>query len=371
MKILEVSLGLGASSGGPVRSITGLSRALSEVDGCDVSYFIHNPAGVERFDFANAKVFKGCWNDIGNDRSGDFERVLDEVKPDVVHFHGVWHLTLHADQVACRKRGIPYLIAPRGPLDAWSMSQKAWKKKFALLMFQMKDLNDAIALHVTAEMEAKHCTAIGYKGKFIVSPNGVNLPAYLPPWNRHVDGKRRMLFLSRMHRKKGLFELVNAWPIDKDDWCCELVYSLNNDDEREYESEVKALVKKRGLEAVFIFAGPLNDDEKWLAYRRADCFVLPTHTENFGIVIAEALYAGLPVITTKNAPWEGLCENHCGWWIDLNCDELVDALRQAMTISDAERQAMGVRGNKLVCENFAWPAIAERFLLDCKKVLGR
>jgi len=127
----------------------------------------------------------------------------------------------------------------------------------------------------------------------------------------------------------------------------------------------------RDLDDKFIFTGALNDDEKWLAYRRAECFVLPTHTENFGIVIAEALYAGLPVITTKNAPWEGLRENNCGWWIELNYVELVGALRQAMTISAAEREAMGARGNKFVCENFAWPAIAERFVLDCKKVLER
>ena len=210
MKILQVSLGLGASSGGPVRSITGLTRALSKIDGCKVYYFVHNPSGLERFDLGSTEIFKGHWNDIGNDKSGDFERVLDEVLPDIVHFHGIWHLTLHADQVACKKRKIPYLIAPRGSLDAWSMQQKAWKKKLALFLFQRKDLNDAAALHVTAEMEEEHCRAIGYDGKFIVSPNGVNLPEKLPGWSRGLDGKHRMLSLSRMHPKKGLLELIKA-----------------------------------------------------------------------------------------------------------------------------------------------------------------
>ena len=369
MKILQVSLGLGASSGGPVRSITGLTKALSMTDGCKVAYFVHNPSGLERFDLGCTEIFKGRWNDIGNDRSQDFEKALDKVQPDIVHFHGIWHLTLHADQVACKKRQIPYLISPRGSLDAWSMRQKTWKKKLALMLFQRKDLNDAAALHVTAEMEAEHCRAIGYNGKFIISPNGVNLPEELPEWSRHLEGKHRMLFLSRMHPKKGLLELVKAWPKDNNGWCCELVYSLNSDEERKYEAEVKTLIRERGMEDVFILTGALDDSEKWYAYRRADCFVLPTHTENFGIVIAEALYAGLPVLTTKNAPWEGLQKYNCGWWINLNHNELVAALTKAMNISDAERESMGARGNKFVLANYSWPAIAEKFLADCMELL--
>ena len=123
------------------------------------------------------------------------------------------------------------------------------------------------------------------------------------------------------------------------------------------------------MEDVFILTGALDDSEKWYAYRRADCFVLPTHTENFGIVIAEALYAGLPVLTTKNAPWEGLQKYNCGWWINLNHNELVAALTKAMNISDAERESMGARGNKFVLANYSWPAIAEKFLADCMELL--
>ena len=369
LKILEVSLGLGSGSGGPVRSITGLTRSLSRIEGCETYYFVHNPAGLERFDLDRARVFRGGWNNVGNDKSGDFEQVLDEVQPDIVHFHGIWHLTLHADQVACKSRRIPYVISPRGSLDAWSMRQKAWKKKLALVLFQMKDMNDAVALHVTAEMEAAHCRAIGYKGKFIVSPNGVNLPEILPAWSKHKDGKHRMLFLSRMHPKEGVLESVDAWPKDNDGWCCELVYSLNGDEEREYEVEVKDRIRARGLEKSFLLTGALDDLEKWFAYRRADCFVLPTHTENFGIAIAEALYAGLPVITTKNAPWKGLIDHNCGWWIDLCWEELARTLKMAMNISDEERNQMGARGNRYVHECYSWPIIAEKFLSDCKILL--
>lgn len=377
MKILEVSLGVGAASGGPVRSITGLARALSFIEDCEVVYFVHNPNGIERFDLGNVKVIRGHWNDCGNDFSSDFENALVAERPDLVHFHGIWHLTLHSDQAVCRKHGIPYLIAPRGSLDAWSMQQKWLKKKIAMMVFQKRDLDRAAALHVTAEMEATHCRNVGYEGKFILSPNGINLPKDLPTWKQREDGRRRMLFLSRMHPKKGVLELVDAWARLRqsnnrgiDQWRCELVYTLFDDAEREYEARVKSRVLGLGLADSFLFTGSLSDVDKWSAYRRANCFVLPTHTENFGIVIAEALYAGLPVITTTNAPWQGLVKNGCGWWIDLSQGNLQKALLDAISLSDAERTAMGEAGRKFVVDHYSWPMIAKNFAADCRKLIG-
>lgn len=371
LKILEVSLGVAAWAGGPVRSITGLTRALSLVDSCEVAYFVHNPEGIGRFDLAKARVLKGHWDETTRrDSSGDFERALDEFKPDVVHFHGLWHLILHDDQLACRRRGIPYLIAPRGSLDAWSMSQKAWKKRLGMVLFQRRDLSRALALHVTAKMEEDHCRRLGLKGPYLTSPNGVNLPDTLPP--RTYSGRKTALFMSRMHPKKGVLELVRAWAdVRPDDWQCELVYTLNGDEERSYEKKVKDEVCACGLGDSFVFTGPLDDQRKWEAYRRAEFFVLPTHTENFGIVIAEALYAGLPVLTTKNAPWEGLLSHRCGWWIELDQKKLVDALRQAMICSDRERKEMGARGRQFVLENYSWASIAEQFACDCRLLLER
>ena len=372
MKILEVSLGVAASSGGPVRSITGLTRALSLVPDCEVAYFIHNPDGVDRFDLANAKVFKGHWDETtGRDCSGDFERVVDSFKPDIVHFHGVWHLILHDDQRFCRKKGVPYLIAPRGSLDAWSMRQKRLKKWLAMRLFQMRDLRRALALHVTAEMEKEHCMRLGCKGPFIISANGVNLPQELPPRER-IGTEHRALFMSRMHPKKGVLELVRAWgKVRPSGWVCELVYTLHGDEERKYERAVKEAVASGGLSECFIFTGALDDRQKWFAYRRADLFVLPTHTENFGIVIAEALYAGLPVLTTKNAPWEGLVANRCGWWIEPTSHQLERALAEATSSDDEKLALMGKRGRDYVQAAYSWPSIAAMFVSDCYKLIKR
>ena len=160
-------------------------------------------------------------------------------------------------------------------------------------------------------------------------------------------------------------------------WNVELVYTVSGELEKEYEAKVKARVKELGLEDQFIFTGALNDDEKWEAYARADLFVLPTYSENFGIVVAEALWAGVPVITTKGTPWKELEDRKCGWWIDLpeegsnpsNWTMLVSALEGVMLMSDDERREMGERGRRLVEEKYTWDAVVKAMVKGYETIL--
>lgn len=157
---------------------------------------------------------------------------------------------------------------------------------------------------------------------------------------------------------------VNEVPI----WQCELVYTLNGDEEKSYESKVKAKVKELGLENQFVFTGPLSDDKKWEAYARADLFVLPTYSENFGIVVAEALWAGVPVITTKGTPWSDLVSHKAGWWIDLPPTETLDnALRRAFA-ADNLRQ-LGVNGHQLVENKYTWPAVCKAMVKGYERIV--
>ena len=377
MKVMQVTLGLWAGAGGPSRSIAGLTRGLSLLPDMEVCLFDHFLGPSSGNDLGRAKWIKGVWQGNVFDSVRQFQKALDEEKPDIVHFHGIWHPIIHFDCCACRRLGIPYVIAPRGSLDAWSLKQKWLKKKIALWLYQMRDLRHAAALHVTADMEADYCRAMGYRGKFIISPNGVNLPATLPAWNRRADGKRRMLFLSRMHPKKGIGELIEALRVLREqdapgaaDWECELVYTVFQDEEKRYEQEMKSLVDRYRLSDRVVFTGKLSDADKWLAYRRADCFVLPSHTENFGIVIAEAMYAGLPVITTKNTPWQRIVSVQSGWWIDLRVDELVRALSEMMVLSDVERTEMGARGRQLVESTCSWESACKMMVQGYREVLA-
>ena len=397
MKILHVIGGLGRDGGGPSRSSQGLVAALRAA-GVDAWLMTlgrgENPwiAGVDKFI-----------------NGGSFEGALDKVRPDVVHLHGIWSMGLHRCAVICRKRRIPYVIAPRGMLEPWSLRQKWLKKRIARFVYQDRDLKKAAALHATAESEAEQFRRLGFKNRIIVSPNGVNVPGRALSTKHQAlgtDEKRRALFVSRMHPKKGVLELVESWARVKNEvkvrgegeqWICELVYTMNSEEERAYEQKVKDRILALGMSyqdedgAVhcttttsdynFIFTGPLDDEKKWEAYGRADLFVLPTYSENFGIVVAEALWAGIPVITTKGTPWKELEDYKCGWWIDLPSAEvkvkgegeqwtaLDFALREAFEHSNTPNNRtllheMGERGRKLVEDRYSWARVAQAMAIE-------
>jgi len=361
MKILHIIPKISREGGGPARSVQGLVSGLQK-SGVETSLLalVHGDkpwiVGVNNF-FEAAPV----------------EDVLLEIKPDIVHLHEIWNPRLHRCAVICRRWNIPYVISPRGCLEPWSLKQKWLKKRIARWLYQDGDLKGAAALHATAESEAEQFKKLGFKNPVIVSPNGVNIPngfQFPVPRSPFPSVARRALFVSRMHPKKGALELVEAWsalqnstcptcPTWLNNWKVELVYTVSGEFEKDYEAKVKARVNELGLQDQFIFTGALHDEEKWKAYARADLFVLPTYSENFGIVVAEALWAGIPVITTKGTPWKELEERKCGWWIDTGINPLVGALKEAMSLSDLELRKMGERGHTLVERKYTWPSIAQ------------
>jgi len=359
MRVLHVIPGISRDSGGPSRSVQGLVAGLNELC-CDASLLSLVPgekpwvSGVTSF-----------FNGIG------IEQVISTKRPDIVHLHGIWDLRLHSCAVACRKNNIPYVIAPRGMLEPWSLKQKWLKKRIARFLYQDFDLKCAAALHATAESEAAHFKDLGFINRCVVSANAVNVP------NRkliHVNKKRseyrRVLLVSRMHPKKGVMELVECWNVLRPaGWVCELVYTRNGHFEREYEMQVKKRVGQLGLSKSFIFTGPLDDEEKWKAYERGDIFVLPSYSENFGIVVAEALYAGLPVLTTKGTPWGNLESECCGRWVDVGGNQLLNALREMLILSEQQRSEMGMRGRMLVERKYTWRAVARTMMEGYQSIM--
>lgn len=369
MKVLHVISSLSRDGGGPSRSAQGLVAGL-------------NRAGVETW-LMTLRHGDEPWVDgVKHFANGErFEDVALRVKPQIVHLHGLWSLALHKCAAICRRRRIPYVIAPRGMLEPWSLRQKWLKKRIARWLYQDRDLKYATALHATAESEAEQFKTLGFKNPVIISPNGVNVPKedkksilQLQLRTRTNPDVRRALFVSRMHPKKGVMELVEAWHrltthnSQLNNWLCELVYTVSGDFEKEYEAKVKARVKELCLEDSFVFTGSLNDDEKWAAYARADLFVLPTYSENFGIVVAEALWARVPVITTKGTPWSELNERKCGWWIDTGAEPLTKTLSEATVFDVATRREMGANGRRLVEEKYTWDAVVKNMVAGYESI---
>jgi glycosyltransferase involved in cell wall biosynthesis len=281
--------------------------------------------------------------------------VVEDVQPDVIHDHGAWLPSNVAAAWVARRSGVPLVATPRGMVTDWSLSHQAGKKKAAWHLYQTHVFRQASLFHATAPAEVENLRALGLTQPAAVVPNGVELPDTMP--DDPAPDEKRALFLSRIHPKKGLPMLLDAWAdLRPEGWTLELVGPSENG----HRDELEAQAAQLGLDGSVVFSGPVDDADKWHKYAAADLFVLPTHSENFGIVVAEALAADVPVLTTTGTPWQELEAHECGWWVDPEPDAIRDALATALRQSDATRDAMGARGRELVESTYTWPAVGRR-----------
>jgi glycosyltransferase involved in cell wall biosynthesis len=243
---------------------------------------------------------------------------------------------------------------------------RAWKKKIAWALYEKRDLDSVRVFCATSVQEATSIRKCGFRQPVAVVPNGVFLPSQEPRRSRRPD-RRTALFLSRIHPKKGLLSLVEAWKTVRPTGWRVIVAGP---DEEGHRNTVEEAVKAADLWDVFEFVGPVKDETKGLLYREADVFILPTMSENFGVVVAEALAHGVPVITTTGAPWSGLREHGCGWCVRPDAGELAIAIREATGRSDSEREAMGERGRVWMEQDYSWSSVAKRMLSVYEWILG-
>lgn len=372
---------LEADSGGPARSVSGLCDALWSA-GSEVSLVTRIPSpGTTSVDLKQAVDVRkadmvapgGGFRELllGGDFSRSFRgaagrRAAEET---IVHVHGMWLPCTHAASTIARRAGLTRIVSPRGTLSSWALNYRRWKKQIAWHVFQRRDLTTATAFHATSEEEVEDLRKLGMRQPIIMAPNGVSLPEEMPP-KVHSGPRRRAMFLSRIHPKKGLPNLLHAWKqVVADDW--ELV--VYGPEKIGHGDEIRALAKELGLTDRVSLPGELNDSDKWKAYRDADLFVLPTHSENFGIVVAEALAAGLPVLTTTGAPWGAVAEHGLGWWVEPTVEAIAPALQEATQSPREVLDETGARGATWLTERsgFGWEGVGRSMLDAYRWLLGR
>lgn len=283
-------------------------------------------------------------------------RLLEEIHPDVVHVNCCWQPESAMVQRWSAQRGYKTVYSPHGMLEPWILRRHYWTRKVpALLMYQKMAISNSDVIHATAESERQNLLNLGYNQNVTVIPNGidVNHIQMKSSWER----TRTILFLSRVHIKKGIDILIDAVSELKDSMEGYRVLIAGEGDEN-YITHLKSLAAQKGIANQIEFIGGVYGDEKWNLYQKADIFVLPTHSENFGIVVAEALASGTPVITTTGTPWEELKTRHCGWWIPCNVKDLKFVLISATTLTCDKLEEMGRNGRKLIEERYSEEVIA-------------
>ena len=284
-------------------------------------------------------------------------RLLNEIKPDLVHVNCCWMPQSSFTQKWAQKLGYKVILTPHGMLEPWIISRHYWTKKVpALLLYQKSAIVKADCIHATAESEKENILKLGYNSKIEVIANGIDVENIVMKdnWER----KKNILFLSRVHVKKGIEFLLEALSMIKEQVNG---YTINiaGEGDPEYIVSLKKKAKKLGIYDIVNFCGGVYGEEKWKLFRDADVFVLPTYSENFGIVIGEALASGTPVITTKGTPWEELNTEHCGWWTEIGAKATEEALLNFLNLSEDKLKEMGNNGRKLIENKYSTKKIAQ------------
>jgi glycosyltransferase involved in cell wall biosynthesis len=278
--------------------------------------------------------------------------------PDLIHDTGLWLAHNHRTAELAAAIDAPRVVSTRGMLEPWAIRHKALKKQVAWRLYQRRDLQRAAALHATADPEAANLGALGLSDRIVTIANGVALPAADSQPRRTGDGIRTALFLGRIYPVKGLPMLIEAWAkVRRRDW--RLVVA--GPDEDGHQRQLEAAVAAAGLGDVVSFAGPVSGEAKAARLREADLVVLPSHSESFGMVVAEALAHATPVLATTAVPWPALDGRRGGWRAAPDADAFAAALRVAFDCEAETLTAMGAAGRDYVAETLGWDRIAAEF----------
>jgi glycosyltransferase involved in cell wall biosynthesis len=329
-------------------------------------------------------------------------------KDSIVHNHGLWMYPGVVARKAAVAAGAPLVISAHGMLDAWALRHSALKKRVAGWLFENRNLRQAACLHALCEAEAKSYRDYGLRNPICIIPNGIDVPEigkHPPaqssgatwkaeirnqPWAGYVEpGRKVLLYLGRIHPKKGLPNLIRAWSkIQKaengkqkaEEW----VLAIAGWDQGGHEDELKRLCHE--LQVSFtdirtpnselrtpnsiLFLGPQFGEAKTACYRNCDAFILPSFSEGLPMVILEAWAYGKPVLMTPqcNLP-EGFAAD-AAIRIEPNAESLAQGLHTLFQSSISDLQSTGARGRALVAGRFAWPKIATEMKSVYEWVLG-
>lgn len=362
--------------GGTVRTVLDLCSMLAD-RGHEIVVFTHD-AGDAPKNWLDAdmpgptvEVVARLGGPLGGIPKADRRRVRARVAGfDAAHVHAMWQLASAHFADACADAGVPQIISAHGMLDDWCMTQGALKKKLYLALVQRKRLARAGFVHTTAQAEKDQASKWIGSGRSIVIPHVFDLTPYhtLPgpelaqlKYGALLDGRPAVLFLSRIHHKKGVDRLLRMAKAMRDARSDAAILIAGTGD-ADYEQQMRALHAELGLDDRVAFLGMVTGDLKYSLYQAADLFVLPTSQENWGFVFFEAMGCGTAVLTTKGVdPWPELEGSGAGVIVETDISPEDLATRTLELLADQPGlRAMGEQGR-------AW-ILAE---LDPARVIGR
>lgn len=372
MNVLIVTLSISRSAGGLFFAVKPLVRNLAMKG---LSCRVIGP----KDEFSNADI--GSWSPVqvetfdvvGPKSLGYSSRITSLIgKPDIQHIHGIWMYHSRVNRLVALRNNVPYLISPHGMLDKWAVENSRWKKKLVGWLYENKHLRDASCIHALCESEAASIRAFGLKNPICVIPNAVDLPTFpaTEEKTKRATAEKRLLFLGRLHPKKGIQEMFQAYAAlaseHRDNW--RLVIAGWGAD---YQTELERQARSLNISDKVDFVGPKFGEEKASLFRECDAFVLPSFSEGLPMAVLEAWSYAMPSLITDacNLP-EGRDAS-----ATIECASGIEGVKSGLvklfSLSEKETTKMGSRARALVEEKFTWPIVSAEMKNVYQWLLGK
>ena len=369
MKILETITDLNLSSGGAVTSTLN-SYGLLRERGIDIEMVTLLPYSNDDaylgngYDGISPLPFDGVSQFV---YSKNLKRFLEKHSGyDIYHANGIWTYPTFKTIRTARKQDKPCVVTIHGMLNSNALKMTSFKKQLFLKLFQKRDLESVACIHATSEYEAKCIRALDIRTPISVIPNGVVDYGLRHTYNN--DGIIRFGFVGRTDPVKNINVLLEAWlSLGKKAQNCQLTI-IGGGNNPKYLKKLHNFVKERNITNIE-FTGLLPKEKALQEMAKLDYLILPSRSENFGMVIPEALSMGIPCIATKGTPWEELNTNNCGWWIDGNTESIADAIQNASATRSDDYKLMANNAINLVRDKYSIEKTVEELIKLYKRLI--
>ncbi|MBD1431819.1 glycosyltransferase [Sphingobacterium sp. DN00404] len=291
---------------------------------------------------------------------------LVNYSPDIIHQQGIWMYYSNEVLRLKRKKNVKVIIQPHGMLDGWAVQNSSFKKKAVGFLYEYSNLKHADCIHALNYEEYKAIRSFGLKQPIAIIPNGIDIKPELSSLSKtttkkSTNDKKKLLYLGRIHPKKGIELIVDALMIVISERCSEIenwVIQIAGWDQDDHQQYLIDKVKKNFLGEYFEFVGPVFDEEKEKVFLQADAFILPSYSEGLPMTVLEAWSYKLPVLMTKYCNLQDGFTSNAAVELELDVHNIAFKLIKLFKMSDSDRHQIGTNGFKLVTEKYTWDKVA-------------
>ncbi|MBW4646733.1 MAG: glycosyltransferase [Goleter apudmare HA4340-LM2] len=390
MKILHIIPSVASVRGGPSQAVLETVRALRNLD-VEVEIITTNDNGSDLLDVPLYKRIEyeqvpiqffprfSPW--VNSIREFGFSGQLsiwlwqNISQYDLLHIHAIFSYTSTVAMAIARLQGIPYIVRPLGQLSKWSLQQSAHKKQIYLNLIERANINRSWAIHLTSQQEQEEVACLNFDAPSFILPHGLSIPLPIPDaryklrqlLNLPVD-QPIILFLSRLHPKKGLDYLIPALGKLTHH---HFTFVLAGSGDKEYEAEIEFLLDANGMRDRTYMAGFVTGDLKNLFIQGSDLFALTSHAENFGIAVLEALAVGLPVLITPGVALAAVVQQHqFGYVTQLEVLEIAAAVENFLSHLPGVKN-VGDRARQFILKNYTWDKISSELIVYYSSIVNK